>query len=104
MKATLKSVIAGVVIAGALTLAGSADAASLQVKHRGIWFGDIFMLNPQPLPPKMNKARRTFLRGEWVALNPQPLPPRWRAFWDEVLLNPQPLPPLPPPPELFRRR
>jgi len=55
------------------------------------FFGDEVMLNPQPLPPRVQ-----FSYGDEVTINPQPLPPRvsiYGTFGDEVMLNPQPLPP-----------
>src|ERR1700739_4518679 len=58
-------------------------------------FGDLFSLNPQPLPP------RIFNPGGPVELNPQPLPPRIERIPSWVELNPQPLPPGPPDPYLW---
>ncbi|KKB12575.1 hypothetical protein VE25_06535 [Devosia geojensis] len=45
--------------------------------------GETVSLNPQPLPPGIEKQ----------GLNPQPLPPGFTNPWVRQGLNPQPLPP-----------
>jgi hypothetical protein len=38
--------------------------------------GGWVMINPQPLPPRVQQGGSVTRPGSWVTINPQPLPPR----------------------------
>lgn len=74
----------------AIILIASADGAqAASVKMPNI--GGPRMLNPQPMPPRVNMGS---LAGPRM-LNPQPLPPKAgiRSLAGSRMLSPQPLPP-----------
>src|ERR1035437_9343866 len=59
--------------------------------------GSKSMINPQPLPPKVNKQSKVN-QGNKSMINPQPLPPKTNKQTQLIkgsksMINPQPLPP-----------